>query len=269
MISRPCLISNSQSIEASARVWILGIYLHNLCIEEAIKVICQRLANQSFTQIYFVNAHCCNVAQRDFSYQNILNTADLVLPDGLGLQIAGQILGFPKIWNSNGTDLFPHLCAALNGTGKKIYLLGARVGVAEGVKQWIETHFPAVEISGFHHGYFPASETPQVITAIRAAKPDVLIVAMGVPYQEKWLADYGKSTGANVVMGVGGLFDFYSGRIPRAPYCMQKIGMEWVYRLLQEPRRLWRRYLIGNFTFLFQVWWWFCCQNRRDVLGRR
>ncbi len=249
------LFSDDKHILASAIVQILGISIHNLSIDEAVDVIRQRLDNRIITNVCFVNANCCNVARRDLNYQNILNDAELVLPDGIGLQLAGQILNQFRISNSNGTDLFPHLCAALSGTGKRLYLLGGRIGVAERLKQWLETNFPTVKVCGFHHGYFPFAENARVVAAIRAAKPDLLIVAMGVPYQEKWLATYGKTTGASVFMGVGGLFDFYSGRIPRAPHWMRQRGMEWIYRLFQEPRRLWRRYLIGNLAFLFRVLW--------------
>ncbi len=249
------LFGDNQHILTSSQIRILGISIHNLSIDEAVDIIRQRLDKRITTNICFVNANCCNVARRDLNYRNILNDAEIVLPDGIGLQFAGQLLNSSKIFNSNGTDLFPHLCAAINGTGKRLYLLGGHIGVAEQVKQWLEINFPKVKVCGFHHGYFSLTENARVIAAIREAKPDLLIVAMGVPYQEKWLATYGTTTGASVLMGVGGLFDFYSERIPRAPYWMRQRGMEWLYRLLQEPRRLWRRYLIGNLSFLFRVLW--------------
>jgi len=222
-------------------------------MEEALQVILSRLDRPGTAQVSFVNAHCANLAWKDPEYRRILATSDLVFADGIGMRVAGRILGFPIRDNVNGTDLFPRLCAALEGTGKRIFLLGGREGVAEGVRDWIARHHPKTLVCGIQDGFFSLAEEDQIVARIRDARADVLLVAMGVPVQEKLIARILADTKTRLAFGVGGLFDFYSGRIPRAPRWMQHAGMEWVWRLAQEPGRMWKRYLLGNFTFLFRV----------------
>jgi N-acetylglucosaminyldiphosphoundecaprenol N-acetyl-beta-D-mannosaminyltransferase len=149
--------------------------------------------------------------------------------------------------------LFPRLCAALAGTSHRVFLLGARPEVVAGVRDWIAQHHPSVTVCGSRDGYFNAAEEPQVIADIAAARADLLLVALGAPHQEKWIARCLAATGVKLAIGVGGLFDFYSGRIPRAPQWLRELGGEWLYRLYQEPRRMWRRYLVGNVVFLWRV----------------
>ncbi|MFQ5749770.1 MAG: WecB/TagA/CpsF family glycosyltransferase [Planctomycetota bacterium] len=235
------------------RARILGIRIHNLTMEESLQAILSRLDRPGAGQVSFVNAHCANLAWKDPEYRRILDTSDLVFADGIGMQVAGRILGCPIRDNVNGTDLFPRLCAILEGTGKRVFLLGGRDGVAAGVRGWIARHHPGTVVCGIQNGFFSLAEEDQIVARIRDARADVLLVALGVPAQEKWIARVQADTTARLAFGVGGLFDFYSGRIPRAPGWMQRSGVEWVWRLAQEPGRMWKRYLLGNFTFLFCV----------------
>ena len=197
-----------------------------------------------------MNADCVNIAASDETYRNRLAAMDWVFVDGIGMRIAGRLLNQPVRGNVNGTDLLPRLCAALATHGRSLYLLGGRPGVAEAAADWARTRYPGLRIAGTRHGYFGADDTDSVVAEIHATRPDVLLVAMGVPIQEAWMERHASATGATVTLGVGGLFDFYSGRIPRAPVWMREIGLEWVYRLMQEPGRMWRRYVIGNPLFL-------------------
>ncbi|HEX9166933.1 MAG TPA: WecB/TagA/CpsF family glycosyltransferase, partial [Gemmatimonadales bacterium] len=227
-------------------------------IAEAVNQIMASVESGSPLRVAFVNADCANRAVHDPRYRRAVDTADLVLLDGIGMRIAGWALGRPVRANVNGTDLFPQLCAALSARWGRLFLLGAAPGVAERVSAWVARHFPGVTVVGHQHGFFSEAEAGQVLATIREARPDVLLVAMGVPRQDVWLAHNLAACGATVGIGVGGLFDFYSGRIPRAPLWMRRAGLEWVYRLYQEPRRMWRRYLIGNVVFLARVagsWW--------------
>jgi N-acetylglucosaminyldiphosphoundecaprenol N-acetyl-beta-D-mannosaminyltransferase len=172
------------------------------------------------------------------------------LADGIGMKIAGRVLGSEIRENLCGTDVFPRLCAALAQRNKSIYLLGARPGVAEATCNWIARSCPAARIAGWHDGYYDPVSEPAIIAAIAKSRPDVLLVAFGAPKQELWISQHLAATGAKVALGVGGLFDYYSGRIPRAPLWVREVGMEWVWRLSQEPSRLWKRYLAGNLVFL-------------------
>jgi len=235
------------------RVCLLGIQVDNLTISDAVEAITQRAAGPDLAQVCFLNADCVNISRRDRQYLEVLHQADLVLPDGIGLRMAGWAAGVRLRENVNGTDLFPRLCEALSGTGKRLFLLGAEPGVAEATRDWVARRYPGVSIAGCRHGYFSPDEDRAVVEQIARSGADVLLVAFGAPRQDLWIHRNLGALGVKVAMGVGGLFDFYSGRIPRAPSWMRRLGLEWLYRLYQEPGRLWKRYLIGNPVFLTRV----------------
>lgn len=222
-------------------------------MSEAVSMIVNRMDGDTAAQICFVNADCANIAYRNADYKRVLNEAEIVFADGIGMKIAGKMLKREIRDNVNGTDMFPLLVKALSGTGKGIYLLGARPGVTDSVKEWIETHSPETDVSGNHHGYFKDQEQTDVIRPIKESGASLLLVAFGAPRQDMWINEHLEQTGVKVAIGVGGLFDFFSGRIPRAPQWMRKMGMEWLYRLIQEPGRMWKRYIIGNVLFLWRV----------------
>jgi N-acetylglucosaminyldiphosphoundecaprenol N-acetyl-beta-D-mannosaminyltransferase len=134
-----------------------------------------------------------------------------------------------------------------------LFLLGARPGIADAVAAWVHAHYPRVKLAGFHHGYFAPEEEQLVLDEIRHSGASILLVALGAPRQDVWISRNLAATGVKVAMGVGGLFDFYSGRIPRAPQWLREMGLEWVYRLYREPGRMWRRYLVGNLAFLSHI----------------
>jgi N-acetylglucosaminyldiphosphoundecaprenol N-acetyl-beta-D-mannosaminyltransferase len=238
---------------APDRVTLLTLPIANLTMTEAVTAIVERLRGEKAQQVCFVNAHCANVAIDDSTYMQILRNAELSFADGIGMKLAGKLLGQPIKQNVNGTDLFPRLCEALSGTRCGLFLLGGQPGVPEGVRDWVQQHYPAVIVSGCHHGYFSPAEEPGVIQQIADSGAALLLVAFGVPRQEKWIDQHLHHTGVKVAMGVGGLFDFYSGRISRAPLWLREISAEWLYRFYQEPRRMWKRYFVGNFLFLVRV----------------
>ena len=233
--------------------FISGIRLINLSMENLLDAIVSALDRQARTRIAFVNPDCVNIAARDQAYRRTLDKFEWVCADGIGMKIAGSLLGQPVRQNLNGTDLFPRLCAALSHSGHSLFLLGARPDVAKEAARWALARYPELNIAGTRSGYFSSMEEDDVVAAIRASGADVLLVAMGAPRQEIWLERNLEATGAIVGMGVGGLFDFYSGRIARAPLWLREIGGEWIYRLVQEPGRMWRRYLVGNWIFLYRI----------------
>jgi N-acetylglucosaminyldiphosphoundecaprenol N-acetyl-beta-D-mannosaminyltransferase len=232
---------------------ISGIRLLNLGMDELVDAILAALHRRVVTRVAFVNPDCVNIAARNPRYRALLARTEWVCPDGIGMKIAGRVLDRPIRQNLNGTDLFPRLCAALAASGHRLYLLGARPGVAEAVARWAQGRHPGLAVAGWRSGYFQPAQADAVLADIRNSKADVLLVAMGVPLQEAWMRENLGRSGAVVGIGVGGLFDFYGGRIPRAPLWLREIGGEWLYRLLQEPRRMWRRYLLGNVTFLWRI----------------
>ena len=230
---------------------IRGIRLLNLAMDEALAAIDAALAARQPTRISFVNADCVNIAAGDASYREALAGTDWVFIDGIGMRIAGRIMDQPVRDNVNGTDLFPRLCESLAQQGKRLFLYGAQPGVAAAAAEWAQARFPGLQIAGTLHGYQP--EEADIVAAIRASGADVVLVGLGAPAQEAWIARNLDKTGATVAIGVGGLFDYYSGRIPRAPLWVRRLGLEWLFRLRQEPRRLWRRYIVGNAVFLSRI----------------
>ena len=246
----PALAFSEKKDAAPRMVEILGIRIDNISMAEALDWIQQRISGEGQGIVSMTNAHCANVSCLDPTYRRALLASSLNLADGVGLRLAGKLKRTPIRQNVNGTDLFPRLCAMLEGSGKSLYLLGGRPGVAQGVAEWIGRQCPNTVIAGYGSGYFEPDQETKVAEEIRGSGASVLLVAMGVPNQELWIQRNIANTGVQVAIGVGGLFDFYSGRIPRAPEWMREVGLEWSYRLLQEPGRMWKRYLIGNWTFL-------------------
>ncbi len=200
----------------------------------------------------FVNAHCLNIAYVNERYRDVLRNAAAVWPDGTGVRMAGAKLGFPVPANVNGTDLFPLVCRAAEKEGVSVFFYGARDWVVAKMVENVKRDYPQLKVVGFCDGY---QDDATVLAAIRAAKPDLLFVAKGVPGQELWIADHQKELACRAAIAVGGLFDFVSGRIPRAPKWMRRCGIEWTFRLYQEPFRMFRRYIIGNPLFLLRLRW--------------
>jgi exopolysaccharide biosynthesis WecB/TagA/CpsF family protein len=233
---------------------LFGIRVINTTMPQLLDECEDILAGDSQVSIGFVNADCMNKCFSDEHYHHTLRDMNRVYPDGIGVRLASQMFGNGVKDNINGTDLFPLLCERLAGTSHGIFLLGAREGIAESTAKNMQERFPGLTIAGFRDGYFTPEEEDEVIGRINASGADVLMVAMGAPRQEKWIARNRERLNVTMLMGVGGLFDFYSGRVSRAPVWIREVGLEWAWRLLQEPGRMWRRYVVGNPLFLYRVW---------------
>ncbi|QYK14893.1 WecB/TagA/CpsF family glycosyltransferase [Shewanella rhizosphaerae] len=234
---------------------LFGLKIANISMNQLLERMLAACERQGAMERYcFVNADCMNISRDNKAYHHNLTQADLILADGLGLRLASRLKGTPLGDNLNGTDMFPLLCERLAKSGHAIYLLGGRPGIAQLTADKMQARYPALNIAGTHHGYLDSEqETAKVIAQINASKASILLVAMGAPQQELWLAKHQAQLNVAVGIGVGGLFDFYSERIIRAPLWVRQIGMEWIARLLAEPARMWRRYLLGNPRFLYHV----------------
>jgi N-acetylglucosaminyldiphosphoundecaprenol N-acetyl-beta-D-mannosaminyltransferase len=235
------------------RINFLNTNFDRMPSSEAIELLLARLLKRQGGRVYYANAHTMVTAAKNPALTEALQNCDLLLADGSGVRWGSALLGKPLVYNLNGTDLVPALCKYGAEKGLSIYLLGAKPGVAEEAAANLTKRYPNLIIAGTQHGYFPPSQTPQVIENIRLARPHLLLVAMGVPMQEIWINQYASQLPGITCMGVGALFDFMAQRVVRAPYFMRAVGMEWVWRLAMEPNRLWRRYIIGNFIFLTLV----------------
>lgn len=230
-------------------ITLFGLTLTNANVAEAL----DRLLAPGRRTAAFVNAHCINVAAKDGNYRAALGKADMLLPDGAGLAIAARMQRRRFRSNLNGTDLFLPLCHAAARRDLSVYFLGSAEGVAEAAAATATIAVPGLRIAGCQHGF--ASSDEAVIAAVNASGAAIVLVAMGVPKQELWIANHRERLDAQLVMGVGAQFDFWSGRMPRAPKAYRRIGLEWLYRLMQEPRRMFARYVLGNPVFLARAAW--------------
>ncbi len=239
-------------LDAFVKPQVFGVKINTTTMEAALNQIDNCVEHPQKTPAFFafVNAHCLNLAYNDQEYKEILSQADAVWPDGIGVKLAGRKLGFPVPENVNGTDMFPLLAKRAAQSGKTLFLYGARPGVAEKAAENAVADHPGLRIAGTCDGF---ASDEEAIQRINAAKPDILLVALGVPKQEKWIAEHRQQLDCKAVIAVGGLLDFISGRIPRAPQWMRKCGLEWLYRLYQEPVGKFRRYVIGNPLFLLRL----------------
>ncbi|NQZ47665.1 MAG: WecB/TagA/CpsF family glycosyltransferase, partial [Erythrobacter sp.] len=223
--------------------------------------IVARVGAHKKSTINFINAHCTNVGGCDAEYRHALKDSDLLLPDGVGLEIAGQMCGATLGDNLNGTDLFPEICREANEEGVGVFFLGGQTEIAQDAADWAMAHYPALRIAGTRSGFFEADEEDALIAEINASHAGILLVGLGVPLQEKWIARNRHKIAIPVVMGVGGLFDYYSGRIPRTPRLVRTCKCEWVWRLGMEPRRMAKRYILGNALFLVHAAYEAACQK--------
>lgn len=240
---------------APRRLTLFGLEFENTTLAGAVESTLVAAASGTRRQIVFVNAHVINTAKADTRYAAVLAAADYRLSDGSGMAIAAKWADAPFIANTNGTDFFPMLCREAARRGQKIFLLGGAPRVAEMAAETIAAAGYGEAIAGTHHGFFArgSDEEAAAIAAINASGANILLAGLGVPLQDVWLADNRARLAPPVLAGVGGLFDFFAGRVSRAPVPMRALGVEWAWRLMQEPRRLWRRYLIGNSVFLMHA----------------
>lgn len=245
---------------------ILGYDVVNAGMAETVYWIADRAQSRTPTQIAFLNAHCANVARKDWQYRDTLENVDALLPDGSGIALAAKMDRQTLGDNLNGTDLFGPLCRCLAFRNIPVFFLGGRDGVAEAAAQNTMADCPNLTVAGTHHGYFSPREEDDVIAKINASGARVVFVAFGVPSQDTWIARVRHRLHAPVILGVGGLLDFVSGRIPRAPKWMRKSGTEWLYRLRCEPRRMWQRYLIGNVTFTLNAAKYALARRKRIIV---
>ncbi|MGV3526675.1 MAG: WecB/TagA/CpsF family glycosyltransferase [Candidatus Sericytochromatia bacterium] len=230
-----------------------GLSLQNAPLPEVMAQLGQRIKRRQPTRLYYVNADCLNLAWHHRAYRQALLAADLLLPDGSGVALGARLTGQRLVANLNGTDMFVPLCEEAQAQGWRVWFLGGRPEVNASLLEQVQARWPGLQIAGAQHGFYAPEHTDAVCERIRADRPDVLFVALGAPQQELWIQAHAASLGVPLMLGVGGLFDFYSGRIPRAPLWLRRIGCEWSWRLWQEPARLWRRYLIGNPLFVWRM----------------
>lgn len=231
------------------RVKILGIPIDILTMEKALARIEGFIQAGGSHQVVTANAEMVMLAQQDEEFREILFSADLVSGDGAGVVWASKKVGQPLPERVTGVDLVNNLLPIAASRGYSFFLFGGAPGIAEEAAVKMKEKFPGLKIVGVENGYFQSKDEQTIVEKIQQAKPQILLVALGVPKQEKWAKKHLANLGVPVVIGVGGTLDVFSGRVLRAPLWIQKINLEWFYRLSKEPKRFFRIMALPKFVF--------------------
>jgi len=238
-----------------ARFSLLGLPVHCVDTDLLTSYILQAAAAGDRRTVMYLNAHVCNLAVREPALRAALEAADLVYCDGAGVKLAARMLGQGFLPRSTAADFLPTLMRECARRGLRVFLLGGRPGVAREAAAAVFPSGCGGCVVGTHHGYFSSDSggSAEVLDAVSSARPDLVCVGMGSPRQEVWVHRHRRLIEASAVWCIGAAMDFVSGRVKRAPRWMRENGMEWLFRLLLEPRRLFTRYVVGNPLFLARV----------------
>lgn len=240
------------------RIALLGVEIDDLVFEEFAACLSERIRTRIPGYIVTPNTdHVCRCG-RDPKFKDAYEGAAYVLVDGVPLMWAARLLGVPLREKLSGSDMLPKLAELAAREGFSVYFLGGMPGTAQKTALRFKERFPALDLAGWDCPEMGFEKKPKLLRAtldkLRAAKPDICFVGLGCPKQEYWMQENLAESGATVMIGIGGAFDFESGRVRRAPRWLQSIGCEWLWRLLHEPRRLWRRYLVEDLIFFRLLW---------------
>lgn len=232
---------------------ILGVKFSPLGVKASADYILKMTEDEGFHYVFTPNSEIVMAAENDEKFKNILNSADLITADGIGIIYASKIFGTPINERASGYDISLSLLEGMAAKGRSLYLFGAAPGVAEKAAGNITAKFPGIKIVGTHDGYFDELKEKEIIEDINLKKPDVLFVCLGAPKQEMWIFDHKDRLEVKVAMGLGGCLDVYAGNTKRAPEIFIKLGLEWFYRLIKEPKRFFRMLALPK--FMIKVIW--------------
>ena len=220
------------------RIDVLGVGFDNITMDQAVAEGVRLMDTAGAHYVVTPNPEIVETCRQDGEAMEAVNGADLVLADGIGVIYGAKLLGTPLKGRVTGIGFAQGLMERMAGGGRSLYLLGAKPGVAERAAENLARQYPGLQIAGTHDGYF--SEDGPVTEAIRESGADVVFVCLGAPKQEKWMRRNGQATGAHLLVGLGGCLDVFSGQVQRAPAAFQKLGLEWLHRLMKNPSRIGR-----------------------------
>lgn len=236
------------------RANVLGCPVDKMSMDDCIAHFQRVIQTDARCHLVVVNAAKIVKARKDAELNEIIHRADLVGADGVPVVWASKILGDALPGRINGTDLMERLFLESAQRGWKLYLLGAKQEIIENAVAKLRRDLPTINIVGFRNGYFDSlNEEKQVVNEINQTRPHILLLGFGTPMKEKWVKRHKDALDVPIIHGVGGSFDIVGGLTTRAPKWMQRTGLEWLYRLMQEPRRMWKRYLFTNSVFVWLV----------------
>ena len=220
------------------KIDVLGVSFDNVTKKEALDRAEALLECDATHYVVTPNPEFVQMAKKDEAFRSLLNNAGLTIPDGIGVVYAAKILGRPLKERVPGIEFAAGLCERLAARGGKLFLLGAKPGVAEMAAERLMADYPGLIVCGVHDGYF--QDSVPVVEQIRESGAEVIFVCLGAPKQEKWMAEFGTASGAKLLVGLGGSLDVFAGQVKRAPEGWQKLGLEWLYRLVKQPSRFGR-----------------------------
>lgn len=232
------------------KVEIAGIKIDNVCMDEAADVMSEFLERDALNMVFTPNSEILLEAVKDREFEDILNSGQLVVPDGIGVVIASRFYGTPVKERVAGMDLMMRLMNIADSQERSIYLLGGREGVAEEAAIKLAEKYGKLKIVGTQNGYFREDEEEKIIEDINSSRTDILLTALGAPKQEKFIYKHRDKLKVRIAMGVGGSLDVLAERVKRAPEFYQRAGLEWFYRLVKEPKRIVRVMKIPKFIAL-------------------
>lgn len=224
---------------------ILGVHVNKYTMDEAVNKASSLLESDSMSMIFTPNSEILLYASNNPEFTSVLNSADMIIPDGIGVVYGAKILGSPLPERVAGYDLVCNLFPVMAKKGQSVYLLGAKPGVAELAAKNLSEKYPGLVIAGTHDGYF--KEDDEVIESINNASPDFLMVCLGFPKQENWIYKNREKLNARLAIGAGGCLDVFAGTVQRAPEFYCKHGLEWLYRLIKQPSRFVRMLALPKF----------------------
>jgi N-acetylglucosaminyldiphosphoundecaprenol N-acetyl-beta-D-mannosaminyltransferase len=235
----------------NGRIEMMGCFIDNLSMKETLQKIEAFIQSRRPHQHVAVNADKLRKASKDPELRRIINECALINVDGVPVVWASRLLGKPLKERVAGIDLFEFLVERAAEKGWRVFFLGAREEIVQALKALYEKRFPRLQVAGYRNGYWRPEEEASVVRLIADSQPDLLFVAMSSPKKEQFLGRYQAEMKVPFAMGVGGSFDVAVGKVKRAPMWMQQYGLEWFFRFLQEPRRMFKRYFIDGMYFFW------------------
>lgn len=220
------------------RIDVLGVGFDNVTMDQAVAEGVRLMSEDGAHYVVTPNPEIVETCREDSEAMEAVRRADMVIADGIGVVYGAKILGTPLKGRVPGIEFAQNLMGRMAESGKSLFLLGAKPGIADQAAEKLKVRYPGLQIAGTHDGYF--KEDGPVLTQIRDSGADVVFVCLGAPKQEKWMLHNGEATGAHLLVGLGGCLDVFSGNVQRAPEAFQKLGLEWLYRLLKNPSRIGR-----------------------------
>lgn len=231
------------------RINVLGVEFDDMDIVEAVELAMGFMEERRCAYAVTPNPEIVLECRKNRKLAAAVRAADMVLPDGVGVIYASRILGTPIKNRLPGIDFASALMARMSECGKKVFLLGAKSGVAELAAERLTERYPGLEICGVNDGYFAQEDNELVLEKINALSPDLILVCLGAPRQEIWMKNNAELLNAGLMIGLGGAMDVYAGVVERAPRKWRKLGLEWLYRLIKEPRRIKRMIKLPGILF--------------------